>query len=107
MAPDEDVRVLGDTERRFEDGTVLRVRVLAVPDSEKFPEGVKYRLHYGTDGGKTVNYPTLLALTRSLRVGLPGSATRFFTDGRLALTVRAGSAVSAGVDLERPTPTRW
>jgi len=30
-----------------------------------------------------VNYPTLLALTRSLRVGLPRSATRFFTDGRL------------------------
>ena len=29
-----------------------------------------------------MNYPTLLALTRSLRVGLPGSATRFFTDGR-------------------------
>ncbi len=55
----------------------------------------------------SVNYPTLLALTRSLRVGLPGSATRFFTDGRLAPTVRAGSAVSAGVDLERPTPTRW
>ena len=54
MAPDDDVRVLEDTERRFEDGTVLRVRVLAVPDSEKFPDGVKYRLHYGTEGGKTL-----------------------------------------------------
>ena len=54
MAPDADVRVLEDTERRFEDGTVLRVRVLAVPDSEKFPDGVKYRLHYGTEGGKTL-----------------------------------------------------
>jgi hypothetical protein len=54
MVPDEDVRVLEDTERRFEDGTVLRVRVLAVPDSEKFPDGVKYRLHHGTEGGKTL-----------------------------------------------------
>jgi len=53
MAPD-DVRVLEDTERRFEDGTVLRVRVLDVPVSEKFPDGVKYRLHYGTDDGETL-----------------------------------------------------
>jgi len=43
-----------------------------------------------------VNYPTLLGLTASLRVGLPGSATRFFTDARLTPTIRAGSAVSAG-----------
>ena len=54
MAPDDDVGVLEDTERRFADGTVLRVRVLAVPDSEKFPDGVKYRLHYGTEGGETL-----------------------------------------------------
>lgn len=53
MAPD-DVRVLEDTERRFADGTVLRVRVLAVPESEKFPDGIKYRLHYGTDEGETL-----------------------------------------------------
>jgi hypothetical protein len=30
------------------------VRVLAVPESEKFPDGVKYRLHYGTDEGDTL-----------------------------------------------------
>lgn len=54
MAPDDDVRVVEDTERHFEDGTVLRVRVLTVPDSEKFPDGVKYRLHYGTEGGETL-----------------------------------------------------
>jgi len=53
MAPD-DVRVVEDTERRFVDGGVLRVRVLSVPASEKFPDGVKYRLHYGTDAGETV-----------------------------------------------------
>lgn len=54
MAPDDNVTVLEDTERRFADGTVLRARVLAVPQSEKFPDGVKYRLHYGTAGGTTL-----------------------------------------------------
>jgi len=53
MAPG-DVRVVEDTERRFADGTVLRVRVLRVPDSEKFPDGIKYRLHYGTEDGRTL-----------------------------------------------------
>ena len=48
----------------------------------------------------SVNYPTLLALTRSLRVGLPVSATHFFTDARHGPTVRTGSAVSAGVNSE-------
>ena len=54
MVADDEVRVLEDTERRFDDGTVLRVRVLAVPESAKFPDGVKYRLHYGTEGGETL-----------------------------------------------------
>jgi hypothetical protein len=54
MVPDDGVRVLEDTERRFEDDTVLRVRVLAVPDSEKFSDSIKYRLHHGTKSGKTL-----------------------------------------------------
>ena len=54
MEPDDDVRVLEDTERRFADGTVLRVRVLVVPESEQFPDGVKYRLHCGTEDGETL-----------------------------------------------------
>jgi hypothetical protein len=54
MASDGDVRVLEDTKRRFEDGTVLRVRVLSVPESEKFPDGVKYRLHFGTEDETTL-----------------------------------------------------
>lgn len=54
MAPDDDVRVVEDTKRYFADGTVLRVRVLSVPPSEKFPDGIKYRLHFGTDDGTTI-----------------------------------------------------
>jgi hypothetical protein len=53
MAPG-DVRVLEDTERRFADGNVFRVRVLSVPESEKFPDGVKYRLHFGTEDETTL-----------------------------------------------------
>ena len=62
--------------------------------------------HYGRDtlpamtdwmsNNDTVNYPTLLALTRSLRVGLPASKTRFAGTG----VVPAGSAVSTGVPSE-------
>jgi len=51
---DDDVRVLEDTTRHFADGTVLRARVLSVPESEKYPDGVKYRLHYGTEDGTTL-----------------------------------------------------
>jgi hypothetical protein len=54
-----------------------------------------------------VHYPTLLALTRSPRVGVPGSPTGFVTDGQLAPTTCTGSAVSTGVDSECLTPTRW
>ena len=54
MDPGDDVRVVEDTERRFGDGAVLRVRVLAVPESNKFADGIKYRLHYGTEDGNTL-----------------------------------------------------
>lgn len=54
MTAGDDVRVLEDTKRHFADGTVLRVRILSVPESEKFPDGVKYRLHYGTEDGTTL-----------------------------------------------------
>jgi hypothetical protein len=40
--------------KREESGRVLRVRVLSVPASEKYPDGVKYRFHYGTTDGDTI-----------------------------------------------------
>jgi|GEM_PF-5980813 len=43
---------------------------------------------------RVVNYLTLLALTRSLRVGLPALTTRFAG----TTVVPTGSAVSTGVD---------
>lgn len=42
-----DVTVVRDDIEAYDDGTVARVRVLAVPVSNRFPEGVKYTFHYG------------------------------------------------------------
>lgn len=45
-----DVRVLRDETEAYSDGTVARVRLLAVPESERFPDGIKYSFHYGVAG---------------------------------------------------------
>jgi len=54
MAPADDVNVLYDETHFQSSETVVRVRVLSVPESEKFPDGIKYRLHYGTVDGETI-----------------------------------------------------
>ncbi len=46
----EDVTVVRDEVEAYADGTVARVRILAVPESEKFPDGIKYAFHYGDTG---------------------------------------------------------
>lgn len=43
----DDGVVLRDERQTYDDGTVARVRVLAVPESDRFPDGVKYAFHYG------------------------------------------------------------
>lgn len=52
--PADGVDVVEDETYYPTDQTVVRVRVLSVPESEKFPDGVKYRLHYGSRDGETV-----------------------------------------------------
>ena len=50
MAPtDDDVEVVRDRRREF-GNKLVRIRVLRVPESEKFPYGVKYAFHYGEKG---------------------------------------------------------
>jgi len=46
MEDDRDVEVVRDRRRDFGD-EVVRIRMLRVPESEKFPEGIKYAFHYG------------------------------------------------------------
>ena len=49
----DDVTVLEDEIEAYADGTVARVRVLSVPTSERFDDGIKYAYHYdeaGADG---------------------------------------------------------
>lgn len=48
MAPSDRDDVVVVFDRRRDLGTeIVKLRVLRVPDSEKFPEGVKYAYHYG------------------------------------------------------------
>lgn len=49
MAPTDEVEVVRDRRRDFGD-RVVRIRVLRVPTSEKFPEGIKYGFHFGKKG---------------------------------------------------------
>lgn len=48
---DDSVRVLEDETEVYADGTAARIRVLKVPKSGKFEEGIKYTFHYGRTGG--------------------------------------------------------
>lgn len=50
----DDAWVIVDESRHFDDGTVVRVRVLRVPASDTYPEGYKYGMQYGVRGGETI-----------------------------------------------------
>jgi hypothetical protein len=47
-----DATVLRDETVAYDDGTVASVRVLAVPESQRFPDGFKYAFHYGVAGAE-------------------------------------------------------
>jgi hypothetical protein len=46
----DDVVVLKDEVSAYDDGTVVRIRLMRIPSSDRFPEGVKYAFHYGLAG---------------------------------------------------------
>ena len=88
-----DVTVVRDEKTAYDDGTVARVRVLTVPSSGQYPEGVKYAFHYGEAGAEhpiirfdnhhgphelhisrdvyEIEYPGLEALYEAWRAALP------------------------------------
>lgn len=45
-----DVTILRDEKSADDDRTVATVRVLSVPDSAQYPDGIKYAFHYGEAG---------------------------------------------------------
>jgi len=47
-----DATVLVDDGAAYDDGTVAAVRVLSVPKSDRFPNGIKYKFHYGEVGAE-------------------------------------------------------
>lgn len=89
----DDVTVLVDREAAYDDGTVVAVRVLRTPRSDTYPDGIKYKFHYGIAtephpvtrfdnlhgphelhlGPKTyeIDYPGLATLARTFRAALP------------------------------------
>jgi len=54
MAPNDDDVDVEANYRRIDGDYVIRVKIMHVPESEKFPEGVKYRLHFGTVNDETL-----------------------------------------------------
>ncbi len=89
----DDVTVLEDDIQAYSDGTVARVRVLSVPESARFEEGLKYAFHYGEVGADdpiirfdnhhgphelhlgeetfTIDFPGLADIHRAWRAALP------------------------------------
>jgi len=89
----DDVVVIRDEIEAYRDGHVARVRVLSVPESAQYPDGIKYAFHYSKAGaerpilrfdnhhgphelhigGQTfeIEFPGLQALYRAWRAGLP------------------------------------
>jgi hypothetical protein len=49
---EEDVEVIRDRRRDFGE-EIVRIRVLRVPASKQFPEGIKYAFHYGRKDSDT------------------------------------------------------
>jgi len=47
---EDDVTVVRDEIEAYDDGTVARVRVLCVPTSSRFEDGLKYAFHYSEAG---------------------------------------------------------
>lgn len=47
----DDVVALVDRSKVYDDGTVVQVRILSVPESDRFPNGLKYSFHYGRTRG--------------------------------------------------------
>jgi len=89
----DDVTVLEDEIQAYDDGTVGKVRVLAVPESDRFPTGIKYAFHCGEAGAERpiirfdnhhgphelhiagqifeIDFPGLQPLYRAWRAALP------------------------------------
>lgn len=51
MGRDDDGDITVVQNRRFDFGDeIVKIRILRVPKSEKFPDGIKYGFHYGKKG---------------------------------------------------------
>jgi len=89
----DDVTVLEDEAKAYADNTVASIRILSVPESERFEQGLKYAYHYSLAGAEDpiirfdnhhgphelhlgpevfeIEFPGLSELYRSWRAALP------------------------------------
>ncbi|ELY38597.1 toxin-antitoxin system TumE family protein [Halalkalicoccus jeotgali] len=54
MSGDEATLILSESLDFPETGRIVRMNVWSVPASDAYPDGIKYRLHYGTGEGETI-----------------------------------------------------
>ncbi|WP_254271107.1 hypothetical protein [Haloarcula marina] len=64
----DDVAVLEDEIQAYDDGTVARIRILDIPESDQYPEEIKYAFHYGEAGANDQSsaMTTITAHTNSI-----------------------------------------
>lgn len=54
MTGDDATLLLNESIDYPETGRLVRINVWSVPESDAYPDGIKYRLHYGTTDGETI-----------------------------------------------------
>lgn len=54
MSGDEATRLIDEAIDYPETGRIVRIQVWAVPESEAYPDGIKYRMQYGATHGETI-----------------------------------------------------
>jgi len=54
MAGDDATLLVSESIDFPETGRIARITVWAVPESDAYPDGIKYRMHYGTVDGDTL-----------------------------------------------------
>lgn len=81
---EDDVVTRRDYRREDSQGRIIRVKIMEVPRSEKFPDRVKYRMHYGTkDGDTLLRYDNSHGVherhtpTETEKIDFPGIATLY------------------------------
>lgn len=99
MPGDDGATLVLDKEERFPSGTYVEAVAYVIPESERYPEGVKYSFQYGTAEGDTVfrydNFPDHPDVTAHHKHTRDGSVEPVAFDGLQALFNRFKTEVKS------------